>query len=309
MDSTIFIIASYSVMIGASLLGIISTVAETILIICDKKLRNSPFGIALLSLGISDVLVSVFFLIFGIFAFYLNTLPSPLITSDNTLAINMLIFFSISLTFSFVASFTHVVFIALQRLIAVTFPLQAKRIITNYRCRLITTLLWIFSVLIAAVDLFQFGKVFSYIATVAGIAVVVIYTFICYKVKQSSFINHQDQDSDRQTENRVLVNSLAVTVIFIVCFLPCSLSMIISRNSRSSIVFDILLSMNPFLDSMVYFMSRYYSRRATASRRFQEERPSLNSPNEVDDAANVTQVIVRLSEIECNSSGNIASGN
>ncbi len=245
--------------IGAGLLGLIANCIEIVLICRDKKQRNSQFGTVLLSLSTSDLFVSLTCLVLGTVSLLFN-----LMIIDLAYFVKIIIFIEFSFAFSFATSFSHVVVIAMQRLIAVMLPLQAKRIITIHRSRLLVVFLWVFSLVLAVtVHFTSMMYVISPVALVTGVALVVNYAIICWKMKkqQSLLADHQLHRPATQSPSQIFLHSFAVTIIYVICYFPDSMRVFVQYPLAVVFLCYFLASLNPFLDALVYFILRYHKQR------------------------------------------------
>ncbi len=177
------------------------------------------------------------------------------------------------MVFSLTSSVTHVGFIAVQRAIAVASPFKVKQIITMSRCHIILALMWIISVGLAifAIGLEKLGfMILSSIAILIGIALIIIYSIICYITlkKNIAYDNSENtQRRRRQSEKEVLMYSVAITVVYIVCSYPKSfIQFMTSYPAYVFIASNALLSINPLLDPLLYFLSSYVRRKRESKR-------------------------------------------
>ncbi len=145
------------IVIGAASLGFIASCVHIVLVFCDRRQKNSSLGIVILSLDISNVLVSISSMFFGIFTFYIN-LSRPVMLSNINALKNIAKFLSISLTFSFASTFIHCIFIALHRLFVVMYPLRAKKTLTKRHSCVIIILLWVLSGIVIIIPYFEWFR-------------------------------------------------------------------------------------------------------------------------------------------------------
>ncbi len=243
-------------------LGFIANMVQLILTHQDESLRNTVFRITLLSLNVADIFSSV------IICFIAATDYLVLYS-----VIDLAFFEQIrqayfaAITFSQASSFTHVAFIAIQRVTAVIFPFKVKQIISKSRCYSILALTWIISIALAIFVYFDKNlgqKVLASIGLSIGFALIAIYTLVCYKTMQQSIVNNISGDIQairRQSDRRVLKYSVAITVVFVICTYPASLNEFIAYPRFLHIASDFLYVINPLLDTLLYFMSSYCRRK------------------------------------------------
>ncbi len=237
------------VVVPVGAVGVITSVIQLVLVYRDKDRRDSVFRLSLISLNVADLLSSVSFVLRG----------NDLIFSQG---IERLIFASI--LFSLTSSFCHVLFLAIQRLIAVVFPFKVKRILTRSRCYIFLSVMWVVSVASSFLFYFASGKLrgFCCLVMIVGILLMITYSVICYRKKKSNITsNNISQDMRRrrqQSDRRVFIYSLAITTVFVICNFPVALEVLILPPSY--IYFstaEVLLSLNPFLDTLLYFVWSY----------------------------------------------------
>ncbi len=137
------------IFVGTGTLGFITNLVQMIFICRDKKQRNSVFGITLLSLSISDIFVSIVQFYRGILSvlYLLLVIDSRLFAKHSLLS-------SHGIAFSLASSLSHVIFIAVMRMLALVFPMRIKRIITKPRCKIILVFLWLLSIGLVAISNF-----------------------------------------------------------------------------------------------------------------------------------------------------------
>ncbi len=241
---------------ATGLLGFGANTAQLILSGRDKTRKKSPFGLVLLSLCTADLLASLVNLMVGvkhILAIY-GIIDSLLFQSlQNPL--------NAAMVFSLSSSFTHIVFIAVQRFMAVAFPFEVQNIFTKSRCYLILATLWIVSLALASIVYFikEVFMALYYLALAAGVALVVTYAVLCYKLTKSNFVdsaNEEAQRRHRRSQREVLVYSVAITAVFVICHVTPSLRFV-SKSTYVGIVGEALCAINPFFDTLLYFTSSY----------------------------------------------------
>ncbi len=245
-------------------LGVIANIAQLVISSRDKNRNKTPFGLVLLSLNIADLLASVVTCLMGTVYFLILFMVIDLVLFK-TLMEAVRIFLALSVT----SSFTHIGFIAVQRVIAVAFPFKVKQILTKSRCCIILVLLWIVSLALAGI-IFRFGfKSLAGISMVVGFALMILYSVVGYKTMKRNIVSTADEDLQsrrRQVEREVLVYSIPVTVVFIVCNYPKSLDQFFIYPPYLHLTADFLHYVNPSLDTLLYFMSSYCRRKTQRQR-------------------------------------------
>ncbi len=273
------ILASISTTTG--FLGIVANIAQLILMFRDNRQKKSAFGLTILSLNIADLFASMGFFLLGAirFTFVFKVIDLALFRS-------LVKTVYASLAFSLTSSFTHVAFIAIQRVLAVAFPFKVKRIITKSRCYISLAVMWFISVALAFVLVFHLKLVFkliSCISIVVGVALIAIYSVVCYKTMKRSMVHNFSENAQRrrhQTEKGVLMYSVAITCVFIICNYPKGLNQFIRYPTFVYITSNSILSVNPLLDTMLYFMASYCRRKTSRE-------GSYNTSTRIEKAASI----------------------
>ncbi len=247
-------------------LGLIVNSVQLILSCVDRSRTDSIFNIVLRSLNISDIFASMAFLFRGLL-FILGLFTK---TIEFMLFLELFWISNTAVMFSLACSFMHIMFIAIQRVLAVAFPLKIKQIITKTRCYIILAMLWVVSVTLAFINYFYAGvvsSILSLIALVAGAILVITYFIICYKMMKRNVldVNNIEMQRRHQQRNReVLLYSVAITVFFIICHYPESIKPFVRFTDLFSFISKTLYPLNPILDTCLYFLWSYYKRRKQA---------------------------------------------
>lgn len=264
----IFFIKSHAwIFTTAGLIGVIANIAQLVISCRDKNRKISAFGLVLLSLNIADLLASVAICLLGTLYFMIRFMVIDLALFKSLKQV-----VNVGIAFSLASSFTHVAFIASQRVIAVAFPFKVKQIFTKSRSCIVLALLWVVSIALAGI-VSKFGfKSLAGISITVGIALMIFYSVVGYKTMRQNIINSANEDSQRrrrQSEREVLVYSMAVTFVFIICNYPKSLNEFFRYPSYLHLTGDFLYSVNPLLDTLLYFMSNYCRRKRQRQRQIE----------------------------------------
>ncbi len=245
-------------------IGMLANTIQVVLICRDSKQRKTVFGLAVLSLSAADLLSSVIHVWAGVCYFLkISTIADLSLTGERPI----LAIFAFSLT----SSFTHVIYISIQRVIAVAFPFRVNQILTKSRGVIVTAILWLTSIALALVLFFKIEAiaVLSYLAMITGVTMIIMYSVICYKTMRRSIdscsISEEMQRSRQKTEREVLFYSVVVTAIFVICNFPISIGVLVTYPAIFLSVSDVLFSSNPFLDTLLYFAWSYFNRRKNAA--------------------------------------------
>ena len=256
----------------------------TVLLICEivlitrKKIKLKPFEKLLLSLAISDILVTVTVMIFKIFDFYL-------VKSDMTGEDKFFVVLVLSITFSVGNIFA----ITIDRFLAVRFPLKHRVLMTGCRMNKLIVVIWAlccFSVIFFSIFVFV-GKGDHAVLFIAvsgtlllyGILVLSVYIYIVHMSmhRKVLIINNTGSVSHRQVavclfspqfsaERNILYTCCLVTFSYIICSFPFAIEILIVQNAlHISFASKLVLCLNSSTNPIVYFFKGYLERRMQAA--------------------------------------------
>ena len=219
-------------------------------------LRNSQltvFNRTLLSLGISDLLSCLSFISNGI----ANALKSRPGIAYTLTSMNVFI----------VGSVFHMIFIGIQRLVAVKTPLKVNLIFNSTRCTISLALLWVaastYGIVVSRIftDYAPIANSLSVFTT--GVTLLTLYAGIACKIKQRNRPICRGTQSKRNKQNRlVFLHSLLVTFAFICSYFPFAIEkLFLSSFLLSRFIFDTLMAMNPIINPCIYFYVQLYRRK------------------------------------------------
>ena len=258
-------------------LGFIANVIQIIVTCRDKNRRNNVFGLAVLSLSIADALTSIVGIFTGVIIFLINS------DTIDSISERVGYFMTAAAKFSLTSSFTHAVFIAVQRVIAVAFPFKVKQLITKSRCYIILALIWTVSAGVAFVipyfSIYTGLKSLALTCIAAGVILMIMYSVICYKARGRDVVNNTSEEMQRrrqQSDRDLLLYSMAITFVFIFCNFPSSIKTFVKFSTAFEIAGDFLYCLNPFLDTLLYFGWSHWKRRR---RRISDNSRSLSEGN------------------------------
>lgn len=242
---------SGSLRITLACLGLVANLLQTVFCITRKRYRTN-FDMSLMSMSIADIISCVIFALFGM-AEIMYSLPFAKVMT-------------VSLNFTVITMFTHIIFIAVQRLLAVIYPLRIKWILRRSRFYILLTFTWVTACgygLISVLAIVDYVRVNSYMILVCGSAIIALYTGISYTTrKESKNLQKTGQIHNRRRNSTVLLHSFLVTMNFITCFFPFAIVYLFVTPERfSSLVIDMLVTLNPLLDSVTYFYMRHCTRK------------------------------------------------
>ncbi len=243
-------------------LGSIGCLANTALIgIILRKRNKNAFEVTLASLGVADLLTSIMIICFGTSKIGGKPLFLFLWAGGYTTQ---------------VLSFLHLLFIALQRLCAVFFPLKFKVLFTVNRCVKSLGIFWILSAILAtllATVIKPNNSTMSITIFVFGCILIALHIAICYKIYRPSSLPLRNslQDSNRALNWRAMIISITVSLAFLVCTFPYAISKFHPFGTMGNIASDVLFASNAILDPMLYFFVSYYKKSNNAIIQPQQE--------------------------------------
>ncbi len=186
-------------------------------------------------------------------------------------------------SFSNGTSCFHILFIAMQRLCVVMFPLRFKRLFTVFRAKLALVSIWLFTAGLTTFYCFFRKFIFthsSYILIANCVTLITLYGWLCYKMQKHENDRQRVLNSNRKTNRRIFVHSVAVLSAFIFCSLPFALVFAFPWHVFGIIgyrVGGVMISLNPMLDSLLYFlMSHCRKNQISSSSNGNIEPPSNN---------------------------------
>ncbi len=245
-------------------LGLTANFIQLILTCRDKDHKTSVFGLVLLSLNIANILVSFTTLLNGV-----TSLVDHFMVINASLHFYLLSIAKSGNNLSLVSSITHVLFIAIQRMIAVAPPFQVKRILTRSRCYIALLVLWAISITTTVISFFT-DVLFAIFLSVfiCGMALVVMYSIVAYKTTKRSIGRDESEEMRKRrqkSDKEVLFYSMAVSIVFVICNFPVAITFFVQKKSVLAMMLaSICFRLNPFLDTLLYFLWSYNKRRRRA---------------------------------------------
>lgn len=281
----LIIVAVLRIIFGT--LGLAANVVQFVTTVKMKK-DLKPFDVTVISLNIADAMSSLLFALYGL---------ARILFIYGIIGNGLFAFLAIGINFSIVASFNHIIFIALQRMFAVIFPLSIRSIITNRRFNACLALMWLTAIAYAVTCTFKavdFLAVNSYTILLSGLVLIGLYSLVCIKTMRKSR-PRLSIHGNRAQGHGVLLHSIFISLGFVVCFFPFAINyLFVTYNFVSVLVADVLVMLNTFVNVMVYFLMRY--RRVTRKRRTLSNISMQLRPNRACTATVVTAIALQ----ECN---------
>ena len=242
--------AAYSILVlFLSTVGFILNVS-LIVTIYRKVRQKTSFHNTLISLSCADILATV-----GSASYGALTLLKTNAGHYRLISVVALFF----VYFSNIVSFLHIIFIAILRAFATMYPLKFKSTCAGYHFFIVLLSVWLLSIaflLLVTFQIFHF-LVIGYVGVLTCVILILLYLFICLYLRrqQRSIAVSSSQGRSQRSSRIVLLHSIAVTVTFIVCFVPAAVFAML-KFPGGFIAFSIvtcLLVLNPLIDPLLYF--------------------------------------------------------
>ena len=256
-----------TIFISFSFFALIANTIVLILLYKRGKMR-SVFDITVGSLVTSNLLISIAFL--ANTALFLTILKSD--TWSGSILRILAIFFDFSI-FCFIVSLLHIILITFERMYALFRPIQYRQKVTKRHAKMYIAAIWMTSLAIIIINMFAFtnrkaetfDKVLGILTLASGAILCVLYGTIAIKV-----VHLKRQSTLKWRKERlVLINSLAVTVSFLACLLPFSISLIwYDTMQKYSYVLASFIAVKLLLDPVLYFYVSFWKSKREAKRRF-----------------------------------------
>ncbi len=251
----------FSLSVCFGLLGLIFNVIRLVLINRKANNQRGVFDLTVISISVAHIISALVFSADGLYGL--------LQTSKTSINVGLIII-KFAIYFSVSSSFTHTVFIASQRVIAVLLPLKYKILLSVYRSGMALAITWLASAALAVLLCFEKIPILilSSIALACGVAMIFLYATICYKIVRqqkcfSSTPTPRRKPSFLNTPNNIIIlHSVFITLAFIICVYPKAIvSLLHSPPHIADHICDHLIELNPFLDAFVYILIYYCKQR------------------------------------------------
>ena len=253
-------------------IGGVGVIANTLLIATlykERKLKR-PFQMTILSLTLADLLNCIWLTVAGPVKPPLGHKFHPVYQK----------FYLAVVALSATTSILHLMFVTLQRLIAVLLPFRSPILITQPRCAVVITLIWLTSAAVICWSYLVNMKrvVLTYIPVltfICALMLIVSYSFICYRVWQRKRLASTVNSSQ---SGHILLYSILVTVLFIICTFPASVTILYDKRFSENWN-DVLVIywLNPVIDPSIYFLFD-----ASKKKRFRKNKRGAHQ-NQVED--------------------------
>ena len=292
--ASVFLVAM-SLYSAFGLIGLLANIIQTTYM-QRKKRRKTVFDVTLLSLSIADMSSAIFTLVYGLHVIIWILTKSP--------PIMRLPYIDVCMNISYVASMTHVIFIAMQRLVGCILPTKYEFIFFRHRFVKMLFIAWIIPCLYGFVSIFflktnVFFVVNSCMFVITCISLIIMYIILYFKIRK-----HNQGMGYGTSHHRVLFHSVLVATAFIVSFGPFAFSSLAVHNTPAQfsewlLICDVLVPLNPFLDTVVYFYV-YYSRmqRVEAVKDHRQKSRGTKGSENKGQTLSIIDLEARMSEVK-----------
>ena len=243
-------------------LAIILNLVEIILI-CKRRKNLKSYEQLLLSLSASDLVSGLTFFCLGIL------LSAIMKTREQRLITKM------GVIMSFMLSAANLIFIGVDRLIAVRFPMKHNIWVTPRKTKFTIIIMRTVLVLLTAgliwssqASIVVLENSFHLIpfAILSGVILfTMIYAYIIYIVITRKNPTNSHHNEHRHQDKVLVITCASIVVMFIVCSCPIAFDILISNNAR--LPSSMFLMVNPMLDPPVYFFKHYYDKKTDIKRK------------------------------------------
>ena len=220
-----------------------------------SRRTEMPFDITIISLAASDLMLAATTCMINIILHFLPKLETTIWFAG---------LYTFCIYSSCLSSAVHMLFIAVQRLIAVLYPLKVSILITRKRCITTICILWLISIatsLPVSLKFYKYQLIFIYSPLVTACVMVVCYVIINIKMWTRKRPTASGQSSNNMS---VLIYSISLTAIFVTCTFPYTIYTISHpENALNGIVPPYavyLFYLQVILDPVVYFFSHIWKK-------------------------------------------------
>ena len=236
-------------------IGFIVNSTQIVLMLCKRE-KKTVFDITLISLALSNVTSTICFGALG--TLFTHVIATLNFTEKNFQTLNNMVYVS---DYCVIISLFHIAFIAIQRLVAVTLPFRFKAIFTKLVTAVLLMMIWSVSGVMMLLEYFviKFAKRKIALACqifACGSSLTFIYSFVLYKVlkQRRAMQNVTSHAANTCHGYKLLLNSIGVTVVFILLTFPYAASVV--ENDILFIYGDFFasfLAMKTSFDPAIYF--------------------------------------------------------
>eukprot|EP00794_Sanderia_malayensis_P020208 gene20208-22184_t len=258
--------------ISLSSLTLLLNLVEVV-ILARRHSSLKPYEKLLLSLAFSDLLVAIYVLNVKIYDY--------LIDHEYLLKET----FAIRLVFSMFISISNSFAIAIDRLLAVKYPIKHRIWMTNRRMNVIIIILWLVCLIIMAIESViivfcpDMRNYYTYRLSVCllanGVLMTIFYTYIfklstsqpsgMYHARATNGTNNRSGSFYRpwsDKEKRIFYTCFLVTFSYVICSYPFSIEFLIVKDAdKVSLTTRLILFLNSAINPVIYFFKGYGERK------------------------------------------------
>ena len=260
--------------IALTSVGVVGILANTLQMVFlrKEKGKKTSFQITIFSLSIADFSVSLILVYSGL---YFIAEEMNLFTKSQ----EFLRIFLANLTFCQQSSFFHILFIAVERLMAVFYPLRFQFIFTRKVCIVSLLIIWALSFALSFTAVSDLKYLYKPVTIISGVSLICSYMAICIKLfkRRNSVIVRTASENSNAAYSRTVTQSLAVTIAFIICTMPY----LFTTNDDHPLMLmfaRVMIVGNVLLNPIVYFLfahcKRKFRRFSTAASLKQRRQPA-----------------------------------
>jgi len=255
--------ASISIYITFSFLALVGNVV-VLRLLYKRGNRRTVFDVTVVSLVFADLCTAIGFLGSTISCIVILKTKGVSRSIDHLFEV----FFTLTV-FCFIASILHIILITVERLCALFSPLKYRQIVTKKGITLPILIIWMTSLsgsfANALIEVEQSNEVIGIVIVVSSGILCVMYSIIAIKIlylkRRSMFRSKRDRI--------VLMNSLAVTISFLVCLLPLAFGLLgVDKTYESTDLLSSLVAVKLLLDPLLYFCVSFWKTRRETKRRW-----------------------------------------
>ena len=256
----------------AGVIGILLNIKETSCLL-RKSVKRRAFDNTVMSLSIADLVSGIFFSLIGL---------GVILFTSNLSDFRLVQYAVIGLNFSVMASLNHVLLIALQRSFAALIPNRLSQAEKSFYLTIVLVLVWVLAGIYGILSfkvINDFIRVNSYVIIIYSTLSMLMFGPVLCKANQECLTVHGEGHGNVcLCGRRVMVHSILVTLGLFVCFFPFAVNnLMLTHNVIRGAFCDVLVAVNPIIDSMVYF---YVNRRKDGKMRLEDANLDLQVAEE-----------------------------
>lgn len=238
-------------------IGVALNVLQIALLLHQRRTKL-PFDVTLISLALANFVVSLAPMVIYLF-----------LIANISLTKYLIYVLAYIYTASNSTSALHLVYIALQRLIAVSHPHKFSTWLTRKSCVTTLGLFWLVPILLVLplqLDFtYSYYKFYIHIPLLLGVIIFLCYAALNYYILTRRRISIRGQSSSRSFQ--LLVYSTVVTLVYLICTFPITILLICAKDrSAVPLYASYLYVAHVVLDPLLYFLFQYFKSRNSSRR-------------------------------------------